>query len=71
MLKHIPVLIVCGEQENFDGSAELALAALANGRAVILPGYGHLQAFWHSEVTGRHIADFLDAHVPAGIGEPL
>jgi pimeloyl-ACP methyl ester carboxylesterase len=66
-----PTLIVCGELENLDGAAELAVAALASGKAVILPGLGHLQAFWRSDLTAPHIAAFMDAHVPAGIGEPL
>lgn len=55
-----PTLIVCGELENADGAAEAAVAALPDGSAVVLPGFGHLQAFWHAEVTGPVIRDFLD-----------
>jgi pimeloyl-ACP methyl ester carboxylesterase len=55
-----PVLIVCGELED-DGEAALAASTLANVTAVVLPGYGHLQAFWHGEVTAPLIRDFLIA----------
>lgn len=60
-----PTLIVCGESENTDGAAELAVAALANGTAFVAPGFGHLQAFWRTDVTARIISDFLGQHVPA------
>lgn len=60
-----PTLIVCGEHENPRGEAELAVAALPDGAAVILPGLGHLQAFWHSEITMPHLRRFLDKRVPA------
>jgi len=60
-----PTLIVCGEQENPRGEAELAAAALPDGTAVVLPGLGHLQAFWHSEITAARVRRFLDDRVPA------
>jgi pimeloyl-ACP methyl ester carboxylesterase len=59
-----PTLIVCGERENPDGAAELATEALHDGRAVVVPGFGHLQAFWRTDVTGPIISDFLARHVP-------
>jgi pimeloyl-ACP methyl ester carboxylesterase len=60
-----PTLIVCGESENTDGAAELATAALAIGEAAVFPGFGHLQAFWRTDVTAPKIGDFLARHVPA------
>ncbi|OLC24458.1 MAG: hypothetical protein AUJ02_12340 [Chloroflexi bacterium 13_1_40CM_3_65_12] len=59
-----PTLIVCGERENTDGAAELATVALSTGAAVIIPGFGHLQAFWRSDITAPIISDFLARHVP-------
>lgn len=55
-----PTLIICGERENTDGSAEQAVGVLPRGRAVVLPGFGHLQAFWRSDVTAPLIRDFLE-----------
>ena len=60
-----PTLIVCGENENTDGAADLAVAALANGTAFVVPGFGHLQAFWRTDVTAPIISGFLAHHVPA------
>jgi pimeloyl-ACP methyl ester carboxylesterase len=54
-----PTLIVCGEHEQDDGEADRAAARLADGEAQVLPGYGHLQTFWHAEVTGLVISRFL------------
>jgi len=54
-----PTLLVAGEEEQVDGAADRAAAQLPNGRAAVLPGYGHLQAFWHEEITGPLITDFL------------
>jgi pimeloyl-ACP methyl ester carboxylesterase len=59
-----PTLIVCGELENTDGAAELATAALSTGTAVVIPGFGHLQAFWRTDVTAPIISDFLARHAP-------
>jgi pimeloyl-ACP methyl ester carboxylesterase len=56
-----PALIVCGELED-DGEAALAASTLVNGTAIVLPGYGHLQAFWHGEVTAPMIRDFLTSN---------
>lgn len=57
-----PTLIVCGELED-DGEAALAASTLKQGAAVVLPGYGHLQTFWHAEVTAPLIRSFLIAEV--------
>ncbi|TMD16862.1 MAG: alpha/beta hydrolase [Chloroflexi bacterium] len=59
-----PTLIVCGELENTDGAAELAARALPNGTAVVMPGFGHMQAFWRTDVTAPIISEFLAEHVP-------
>jgi pimeloyl-ACP methyl ester carboxylesterase len=59
-----PTLIVCGERENTDGAAELATETLASGTASVIPGFGHLQAFWRTDVTAPIISDFLARHVP-------
>lgn len=59
-----PTMIVCGEQENADGSAELAAAELRDGTAVVLPGLGHLAAFWRSDLTAPRISAFLARRVP-------
>jgi len=58
------VLIVCGELENPDGAAELATGAPPNARVTVIPGFGHLQAFWRTDVTVPIISDFLARHVP-------
>jgi len=59
-----PTLIVCGEFEDTDGATKLATAALSNGTAVVMPGFGHMQAFWRADVTAPIISDFLARHVP-------
>ena len=53
-----PTLIVCGEHED-GGEAALAASTLVDGKAIVLPGYGHLQAFWHVGVTAPLIREFL------------
>lgn len=54
-----PTLIIVGEREADPASAERTASGMPDGRAKVLPGFGHLQAFWHSEVTGPMIRDFL------------
>jgi len=57
-----PTLMVVGELEQGGGGAvEAAVSRLRSGRAVVSPRFGHLQNFWHGEVTGPVIAAFLDA----------
>lgn len=57
-----PTLIICGERENADGAAELAVKALPNGSHRILPGLGHLESFWRADLTAPIIAEFLRIH---------
>jgi len=54
-----PTLIIVGEMEADQASAERAASEMPDGRAKVLPGFGHLQTFWHREVTGPLIRDFL------------
>ena len=56
-----PTLLVLGGLERGeDGVVDRALDRLACGGAVISEGYGHLQNFWHEEVTGRVISEFVE-----------
>jgi pimeloyl-ACP methyl ester carboxylesterase len=59
-----PTLIICGGRENADGAAELAIGALSDGRAEVLPDFGHLQAFWRTDVTAPTIGNFLARQMP-------
>lgn len=59
-----PTMIVCGEHENTDGAAELAINAIPQASAVVIPGFGHLQAFWRSDVTAPIVARFLLQYDP-------
>lgn len=54
-----PTLIICGEKEAGPGAAQRAAARMRDARAEVLPGYGHLQAFWHAEMTAPLIREFL------------
>ena len=56
-----PTLIICGEHEDAQGESALAAATVPDGEAVVLPGFGHLQAFWHGEITAPLIRAFLVA----------
>ena len=53
-----PVLIVAGELED-EGCAEAA-ASMPQGRAIILPGLGHIDVFVQSATVLRHALPFLD-----------
>lgn len=55
-----PTLIVCGDDENDDGSADYAREAIADGEVAVIPQCGHLQAFWASDCTGPVIERFLE-----------
>lgn len=59
-----PVLLVCGAEESQDPEPATAARQCRAGRAVVLPGYGHLQTFWHAETTGPLVAEFLAEVVP-------
>jgi pimeloyl-ACP methyl ester carboxylesterase len=75
MLERItaPTLIVCGEHEDADGQAALAASTMREADAVVLPAFGHLQTFWHTEITAPLIRGFLAskgllAPLPGGQG---
>jgi pimeloyl-ACP methyl ester carboxylesterase len=53
-----PVLVVAGELE--DKGCTQAAARIAQGRAVILPGLGHIDAFVQSQKVLEHALPFLD-----------
>lgn len=55
----VPTLLVVGEREVTPDEVGAARARLTGARAHVLPGWGHLQTFWHGEVTGPLIAGFL------------
>jgi pimeloyl-ACP methyl ester carboxylesterase len=54
-----PTLIVGGEHESEHVAA--AAAAIASGRAVVLPGLGHVSAFARSDLVLSHVRPFLEA----------
>jgi pimeloyl-ACP methyl ester carboxylesterase len=54
-----PTLIICGEHEDVQGETALAASTVQDGKAVLLREFGHLQAFWHGEITAPLIRDFL------------
>lgn len=54
-----PTLIIVGEKEADPTAAERAAAEVTDGRAKVLPGFGHLQTFWDCDVTGPLIREFL------------
>ena len=54
-----PTLLICGSKEGPTEAVRRAADRLPNGRSVVVPGYGHLQTFWHREVTGPLVSDFL------------
>lgn len=59
-----PTLILCGSEEDTDNAAEEAVKVLRGGEKAVIPGFGHLQAFWRTDVTAPIIRDFLERHVP-------
>lgn len=59
-----PTLLVAGSEELGGDDPALAAARLPHGRCIVLPGYGHLQTFWHGEVTGPVVVEFLRSAVP-------
>jgi pimeloyl-ACP methyl ester carboxylesterase len=64
----VPALLICGEDEE-PGAAENARLGgdtLPNGTAVILPGLGHLQAFWRTDQTIPPLVAFLHRHIRPG-----
>ena len=59
-----PTLILCGSREDADNAAEEALKVLPSGEKAVIPDFGHLQAFWRTDVTAPIIRDFLDRNAP-------
>jgi pimeloyl-ACP methyl ester carboxylesterase len=66
----VPTFFVVGERED-DGEArrhvEQAAATMARARSLVLPGLGHLQAFWRTDLTLGPIASFLDEVLRSGL----
>src|SRR5260370_32351496 len=60
-----PTLIVCGDTENTDGAAELAVDALSNGASAAIPAFRHLQAFWPTDGTAPSISGLFSRHIAA------
>jgi len=60
-----PTLILCGSREDTDNAAEEAVKVLRTGEKAVIPDFGHLQAFWRTDVTAPIIREFLDRHAPA------
>ena len=54
-----PTLLICGSEEGPTEAVRRAADCLPNGRSVVVPSYRHLQTFWHREVTGPLVADFI------------
>ena len=54
-----PALLICGGHELDPAAVARAAARMPRAKAAVLPGYGHLQAFWHSEVTAPAMREFL------------
>ncbi|HWF40515.1 MAG TPA: alpha/beta hydrolase [Acidothermaceae bacterium] len=54
-----PTSLICGENEVADGDVARVVDLLAKGSAIVIPGFGHLQTFWHAEVTAPLIVEFL------------
>ncbi len=65
-----PTLIICGENEEPGAARNAALAAqtLPHGTSAVLPGLGHLQAFWRTDQTLPPLTDFLHKHLGADSG---
>lgn len=62
-----PALIICGENEEPDaaGHARLAADTLPQGTLAVLPGLGHLQAFWRTDQALPPLTGFLREHLGA------
>lgn len=56
---HTPTLLIAGELE--DQHQDEVCSALRDGRAVTIPGLGHVGAFLHSELVLPHVIPFLRA----------
>ena len=58
----VPALLICGSEEVDAVSLRSAERRAQDGASARLEGYGHLQVFWHAEVTGVSISKWLDEH---------
>jgi pimeloyl-ACP methyl ester carboxylesterase len=56
----VPTLLICGSEEVDAVSLRSAERRVPDGSSARLEGYGHLQVFWHADVTGTVIAKWLD-----------
>lgn len=61
-----PTLVTVGElEEAVTGeNASRAVALMRDGRAVVLPGLGHVAAFVRSDLVLPHVLEFLDTVAP-------
>jgi hypothetical protein len=57
----LPIAVVCGEDDQDNGSAEALADAMPNGRYIALPG-NHMSAVTRPEL-GQAILDFLKAGI--------
>lgn len=58
----VPTLLVCGSEEVEEAPLRSAAERTREGASRRIDGYGHLQLFWHADVTGAVIVDWLDLH---------
>jgi pimeloyl-ACP methyl ester carboxylesterase len=58
----VPTLVLAGEFDDSEGAAGAAAAAMADGRAVTLPGLGHVGAQLAVAETVAHARPFLLEH---------
>jgi pimeloyl-ACP methyl ester carboxylesterase len=58
----VPTLLICGSEEVDAASLRSAERRAPDGSSARLDSYGHLQVFWHADVTGAVIAKWLDEH---------
>jgi pimeloyl-ACP methyl ester carboxylesterase len=63
-----PALVIAGEDEEpgADDHALQAAQVLPHGQAVVLPGLGHLQTFWRTDLTLPPLLSFLGEHAGNG-----
>lgn len=58
-----PTLLVSGTEECTQDEMDSAIARIPSSAGLRLQGYGHLQTFWHAEVTAPVILEFLRSNV--------
>lgn len=63
-----PSLLVSGTEECTQEAMDAAVARIPDCQGLRLEGYGHLQAFWHAEVTAPAILSFLQSKIPETLG---